>query len=126
MDTNIINDNNNNNNDNKNDNDLINNSSDNNNKITVNIKNVKEGGGGIRRGFGTLITNSNSDKKEVKSVTTDKQNISDDCGCLPTLNEMPENDFTENDPNLSGINSKYKYIIIIIIIKIIIIIIIYR
>jgi len=82
-------------------------------KPVVSAKVVKEVGGGVRRGFGTLVSN-NADKKKVTSTTTsttdntanDKKEAtagSDDCGCLPMANEIPENDFIEHNPYLSGL-----------------------
>ena len=72
---------------------------------------AKEVGGGLRRGFGTLL--SNNDKKKAAFPTTatttvedsnDKKigSSTDDCGCLPMGNEIPENDFIDHNPYMSG------------------------
>ena len=83
-------------------------------KPVVSAKVVKEVGGGVRRGFGTLVSN-NADKKKVTTTSTTDNTVndkkeatttttgSDDCGCLPMANEIPENDFIEHNPYLSGL-----------------------
>jgi hypothetical protein len=82
-------------------------------KPVVSAKVVKEVGGGVRRGFGTLVSN-NADKKKVTNTSStdntanDKKEAttgSDDCGCLPMANETAENDFIEHNPYLSGLKT---------------------
>lgn len=84
---------------------------DNNNDIKplANVKISKDVGGGVRRGFGSLLSTT-TDKKKATTTTRDPSTIdkketsgSDDCGCLPMANEVPENDDDdEQNPYLSG------------------------